>query len=542
MKKLLLILSSVAALSSAQAQQKGGSDTTKRTVVVTSAYKPVLKPAVKINFSAAAPITDTSKPALVYKVPPQNLFFTYQPASLKPLALSVDTTNEWTKSNYVKVGYGNYSSPYAQVGLSFGDGKKSLLNVHARHISQKGNLPFQQYSHTNADLIGLYSTNENIEWRGKVGIDRSTQYYYGYQPDTLKYSKDSLRQQFMTKSLMVGVRNKETNSFGISYDPSLSINFFTDNRKGKETNILLNAPITKTINDAFSFRVGLTADMTNYRRYSDPKVKNNLYFITPAVLIKKPAFSLNLGIKPSWDNTDFHLLPDFSAIVKVADKPFVLQLGWIGYYNKNNYQSLAAFNPWILQPPGFKNTRVSERFAGFKGSGGSHFTYNAKLAVISYNNLTLFANDTADGKTFRTIYEPKAKNIQLHGEVGYTLQERFSFLAGATINKYSGLKENSEAWGLLPAELTGSLRLQILKDLQFKSDLFIWEGAQSVVKGKNVDKQKGAFDLNAGVEFTVMPKLNLWLQFNNILNNKYERWNQYQVLGFNVLGGVVYSF
>jgi hypothetical protein len=56
------------------------------------------------------------------------------------------------------------------------------------------------------------------------------------------------------------------------------------------------------------------------------------------------------------------------------------------------------------------------------------------------------------------------------------------------------------------------------------------------------ERLKSAYDLNAGVEFTVMPKLNLWLQFNNILNNKYERWNQYQVLGFNFLGGIVYSF
>jgi hypothetical protein len=29
---------------------------------------------------------------------------------------------------------------------------------------------------------------------------------------------------------------------------------------------------------------------------------------------------------------------------------------------------------------------------------------------------------------------------------------------------------------------------------------------------------------------------------NNLLNNTYQRWNQYNVLGFNVLGGVVYSF
>ena len=51
-----------------------------------------------------------------------------------------------------------------------------------------------------------------------------------------------------------------------------------------------------------------------------------------------------------------------------------------------------------------------------------------------------------------------------------------------------------------------------------------------------------AFDLNAGAEFRITKNFNLWLQMNNIFNNKYERWNQYQVFGFNILGGIVYSF
>jgi len=539
MKKFLLIISSFVALSSLNAQQQ---DTTKKTVVITSAYKPVLKPAAKINFSAAVPVTDTSRPVLTYNIPPQNLLFTYQPASLKPLALTVDTTGEWTNANYVKVGLGNYRTPYAQTGLSFGDGKSSLVNIHARHISQKGNLPFQQYAHTNADILGFYSTNENIEWRGKAGFDRSTQYYYGYRPDTLEYSKDDLRQRYTTGSVMLGVRNKKVNTYGINYDPSLSFNSFKDNRKGKEGSLLLSAPITKTFNEAIAFKIDLTANITSYRRADNEKIKNNLYYLSPSVLLKKSTFSVNLGIKPSWDNKEFHLLPDFTGTVKVADKPFVLQAGWIGYYNKNTYKSLAAFNPWIAQPSGFKNTRIIETFAGLKGSSGSHFTYNAKLSLLKFNNLALFANDTADGKTFRSIYEPTANSLQIHGEVGYTLQEKLSFLAGATINKYRGLDENSEAWGLLPVELTGAFRWQVLKDLQVKSDLFLWEGSRYINKGRQIGKQKAAYDLNAGVEFTVMPKLNVWLQLNNILNNKYERWNQYQVLGFNVLGGIVYSF
>ena len=185
---------------------------------------------------------------------------------------------------------------------------------------------------------------------------------------------------------------------------------------------------------------------------------------------------------------------------------------------------------------------MKEQYFGFKGSAGSHFSYNAKLSLVSLTNAALFVNDTADGKTFRTLYEPSMKDVKIHGEVGYTFQEKFSLLAGATINRYTGLKENSKAWGLIPVEINGALRWQVLKDLQFKSDVFFWDGPRYLTKTGQSERLKGAYDVNAGVEFAVMPKLNVWLQFNNIFNNKYQRWNQYQVLGFNVLGGIVYSF
>jgi hypothetical protein len=169
-------------------------------------------------------------------------------------------------------------------------------------------------------------------------------------------------------------------------------------------------------------------------------------------------------------------------------------------------------------------------------------TYNAKLAVVNFKNAALFINDFGDGKTFLQVYEPSMKSIKISGEVGYTVQEKFSLLAGAVINKYTNLKVNERAWGLLPVEITGSLRWQVLKDISFKSDLFFWDGPSFINKAGEKDRLKGAFDLNAGAELTVAPKFAVWLGLNNIFNSKYQRWNQYQVLGLNVLGGFVYSF
>jgi hypothetical protein len=95
---------------------------------------------------------------------------------------------------------------------------------------------------------------------------------------------------------------------------------------------------------------------------------------------------------------------------------------------------------------------------------------------------------------------------------------------------------------MFPREINLSLRWRLLKDLWLTSDLWSWDGPQFREKDGSPEKGDAAFDLNAGAEFRITKNFNLWIQMNNIFNNKYERWNQYQVFGFNILGGITYSF
>ena len=80
----------------------------KSTIDINSVYKPVLRNAVKINFSASHLNADTTTPNLTYSIPAQNLFYSYQPIFLKPLALQQDTNLYLGSRNFVKAGYGNF--------------------------------------------------------------------------------------------------------------------------------------------------------------------------------------------------------------------------------------------------------------------------------------------------------------------------------------------------------------------------------------------------------------------------------------------------
>ena len=86
------------------------------------------------------------------------------------------------------------------------------------------------------------------------------------------------------------------------------------------------------------------------------------------------------------------------------------------------------------------------------------------------------------------------------------------------------------------------MKWKLRKDLLIKADAFLWDGSAYIDKSGNAAKSDPVADINLGAEFTIVPRLNIWLQMNNMLNTTYQRWNHYPVLGFNVLGGVVYSF
>ena len=73
------------------ASVKAQDTTRKKSVNITSAFKPVLRESAKINFNASPPTADTAKPKLQYDIPNPSLVLAYQPGSLKPLALQVDS-------------------------------------------------------------------------------------------------------------------------------------------------------------------------------------------------------------------------------------------------------------------------------------------------------------------------------------------------------------------------------------------------------------------------------------------------------------------
>ncbi|MCC6256893.1 MAG: hypothetical protein IT254_01080 [Chitinophagaceae bacterium] len=541
-KHALLVLLPIGAGMNVFAQR----DTTRQSINITTSFKPVLRNAVKVNLSGSQLLSDSVATVRPYIVPSQNLFYAYQPVAVKPLVLQQDTSIFLGDRNYVKAGFGNLLTPYAEAGLGFGDGKSMLINLYGRYISSKGKIEHQKYSLFDAKATGSYFTDK-LEIAGAITMAQHYYRLYGYDHNLYHYNNKDVQQLLQDLNLKAWVRNIRQNDFQLSYNPSLSLNLFSNRNRLNETGFVVDLPVEKRFGDNFALKVAARANLTYYSTRglaaADTSFSNNVFQLQPDFTYSSPALNINAGVIPTWYGSKMKVLPNVYAEAQISEDVLSVQAGFVGRYVKNTYQNLSEINSYLARFTSQTNTLETEYYGGIKANFGKHFKLNAKAGLVHYENLALFVNDTlTDGKAFNVLYEPKANNFRIRGDLSYVEKDKFSASAGITFNGYTGLKQNARAWGTQPIELNASVRWWAFNQVMLKADFEFFAGSYYLEKGNLSDRTKPGADLSAGAEFRINKQFSAWLNINNIFNNKYERWHRYEVYGLNLLGGIRFNF
>ena len=521
-------------------------DSTKQSINITSSYKPVLRNAVKINFSGSQLMADTSTTVKPYIIPAQNLFYAYQPISLKPLVLQQDSNLYLGGRNFVKVGFGNYTTPFAQAGLGFGDGKTYLANFYGSYISSKGKIKNQDYARFDAKAAASYF-GKKTEVYGSASWSRHDYQLYGYDHQLYDYKSSEVKQHLQDISIKAGIRNTNVTDYRVSYNPTVELNIFSNIEKLNETTFIVDAPVEKKFGESFALKVDAKGDFTKYytKGYipSNYNISNNVVQVSPSLVYSTARLSINGGISPTWSNGKFVWLPNVYAEFQLQEKVFMLQAGWVGHYIKNTYRNLSEMNPYLATITSQTNTKEVEFYGGIKASLGKHFNFNAKAGLVRYDDYPFFINDTAtDSKAFVVSNEPTLNNFRIHGDLSYISQDKFTATAGVTFNGYTGMNANARAWNTVPVEITGSLRWWAFKQVMLKADFYMFGGGNYLDKGNLSYKFKPGSDLSLGAEVKITKQFSAWLDVNNVFNDKYQRWHGYEAYGLNLLGGIRFNF
>ena len=528
----------------AQSVSTKAADTAK-VVTITSAFKPSLRPQSKINFLAATPFIDNSKVIMQYAIPSQNISFGYQAVAVTPLAYVPDSVMLSKRNHFIKVGLGNLNTIVAEAGFNIGDGVKNNTYIGGGLKKMKGPLFAQEFTDVNFSINSAHQIGDAHDLSVKFTTGSTTRYAYGFKPASIPYTKDNILNKYNSAGLAVHLANKTDAFFGIHYTPTISFDYLQSGVDEREFETSIAAPVSKNLGTDFKISVQPTASFSNTILPTIPSnltIVNNLFSMPSTFSWITPKFQVHLGAAPTVNNGTYAVLPQVSGVAILPDNGLRIELGWSGHFEKNNLRSLSTINPWVRVPNNFSNTKITEQFLGVKLPVGDHFTYVAKLSLLEYENQALFANAFTDGRLFMVLFEPKLRAVQLQANVSYTLQDKLNILGGITYKKFSGLTVQKEAFGLLPLELNGSLHWKFSNKLSFTSTLYAWDGAQAMDAQMTIKKLPAAADFSVGATYTVVKSAKFWLQLNNILDNRYQRWNQYEVFGRNVVAGFVYSF
>jgi hypothetical protein len=530
--------------SSAQSVSKNTADTTK-VVTITSSFKPSLRPQSKIIFLAATPFLDNSKVAMQYLIPSQNISFGYQAVAVTPLAYVPDSVILSRRNHFIKVGLGNLNTIIAEAGFNIGDGVKNNTYIGGGYKKMKGPLFAQEFTDINFSINSAHQIGDAHDLSVKFTTASTTRYAYGFKPTTIQYTKDNILNKYNSAGITVHLANKTDAFFGIHYTPTISFDYLQSGVDEREFETSIAAPVSKNLGTDFKISLQPTASFSNTILPTIPSnitIVNNLFSMPSTFSWITNKFQVHLGAAPTVNNGTYAVLPQVSGVAILPNNGLRIELGWSGHFEKNNLRSLAAINPWVRIPNNFSNTKITEQFLGVKLPVGDHFTYGAKLSLLEYENQALFVNAFTDGRLFKVLFEPTLRAVQLQANVSYTLQDKLNILGGITYKNFSGLTVQKEAFGLLPLEFNGSLHWKFSNKISLTSTLYAWDGAQAMDAQMAIKKLPAAADFSLGATFTVVKSAKFWLQLNNLLDNRYQRWNQYEVFGRNVVAGFVYSF
>ena len=261
----LLLSSSLFALTST-ARAQSDSNVYNERVVVTSRYKPVIGEVHKLN--VAPVITDTvttMSKTFNYEIASRRLTSLYVPSRIKAARIIGEPATR-LYNNYLKLGFGNYWSPLAEVYYNSTRSKDYNYGVRATHHSSWGTIgkpgdntsagtpgipspthygqaPF---SFTDVALFGKMITKKNLQLSADLGYQNDFSRYYGFNDSTLNsvmgVPRDSISRSdykigYNLLTLDLGLKTLNTDVGALGYEANINVTDLIASYNQNEFNI-----------------------------------------------------------------------------------------------------------------------------------------------------------------------------------------------------------------------------------------------------------------------------------------------------------------
>jgi len=541
-------------------------DTTKQAataieeVEVVRDYRPVLADAVKIRRSPDLSDSRKFQPKLRYNVLDKRL---NNPSGMGRLNIQElnSTRADIMTNNYAKLGIGNFNSILGELYINSGTDEYYQRGFYAKHLSQKGDYPSQKYSEQQFGVFGR-SILEKFTLTGELGYTRYGTNFYGLIPETenipTDFEKQAFNNIFLTGELL---KNFDPDDTSLSYSLKADAYSFGDAYNAKENSFAISGYVNKAV-QAFNLGANVSADLTGIKA-TDFERSNNIIRLNPYIRFQGANYRLTLGgnfVAESGDSSRTNLFPFADIELDIVPEYATIYGGLKGDVSKTSLRTLAQENPYLNENIVINNTvERMHIYGGVKGNVGATFGYRAKLYYKKVEDLAFFVNSPNRPSRFDVIYDSGLDETTsvsgLEGEINIRVSETVNLGGRLNLTDYK-LSTEQEAWFRPAVQIASNARINISEKVFLNAEV-LFSGETSartydymtpVMTGDYsmaqpiVSKVSAFADFSAGAEYRVNHQFGVFIQANNLLNTEYEKYLYYPRLGFNIFGGLNYSF
>jgi len=528
-------------------------------VVVIADYQPSLSDAHKINISPAITEKDIDKADLKYSISPR-LYKTYfEPQKIVAARLSGEPLSKLYQS-YIRGGFGNYTTPYAELFYNNLRSRTYNLGLNYKHYSSSGKIKNYGPAGFSDNILNVYGkqfSGSHI-FTGNFMYKRNAFHYYGFEPEkeNLVFN-DSLKKATLQKYQIIEATAGAASNYSDKdkLHHAFDINFYTlKNVNTAENAFDFKAMAYKNINIITKIddeKIKIDAGVNYYNNPEFSIMQNGaVYYVKPQLSFRMNQYALNVGFNTSIEASDdsyIHFFPIIEGQIGIAKDVLSLYGSFTGGIERNNVRALFEENPFIvtnLDSLHFTKNKVNFN-GGIKGNIASVFSFNLGAGFKDVEGMPFFINDTAElFNKFNVIYDD-VQVLTAHADISFQASEKFMLMLGGAYNHYT-MGTEKHAWHKPQLKANIIAAYKLVDKINIKAEIYSQDKTYAKLFSTANDvlphSIKPFVDGNLALEYIYNKKISAFLNLNNLGGTRYYRWYSYPSQRFHFLAGMTYAF
>ncbi len=551
-------------------------------IIIQGAGLREVSPASRLN--SIPTIIDTNIAAILQEYPLLSPIYSPQASGLKIEELKYsrkDPNKEKISPFYAKVGIGSQIMPLGEFYFNSIGKSNWQYGLYGKHIScfqkMKDFAP-SYFDRTQSGAFASYYAN-------KFTISSSGHYsnygfnYYGLRDSLGVVDRKDIAQRFQDAGgdVLFHLHQGQSDSSKMNVKLGVNYNYFTTKRpfedslakwKASEHYVAFNSQLSYRLGRE-KFLVNLNVLNNNYK-YGIPG--ESLSLIDSGFVVNDLMIQFNPGVVTQMMNDKLRVAVgvDVTANVRETTKPyiypqaeikysmfddiFIPYVGIKGGLKQNTLRSLTRQNEFMLPNSRLLNeSTVFDAYAGFKGVLSKRLSFNIGANYARVNNKALFVSDTlfSNLNKFAVVYD--SMNVMtIEGSLSYQMNEKLKIDGIGRFFSYETTNQ-AYAWNLPQLQFKVRGNYVLNNKFIFNLDVTLETGRKALVYDSTIAgivtennqfaaSLKTFADINLSTEYKFNKMITGFIQLNNLAAQRYLRWYNYPLTGFQILGGATFKF